>query len=198
MRRGKCPSRGRPGRVAFIDVNPPEVFHVLRRDDCSADPGTPRLRRRGAGPGRRAVKNIGGHVEYDESDPGVVRRIAFDDKSKVAGKDMEVLKAFPQLRELRMGGSRVDDEGVSELGGLTRLETLDLSGTKVGDAGLASLKGLARLRSLDLKGTGVTDAGLTHLSGLPSARGARPERDEGHRRRVGRPGRPRQAQDPAA
>ena len=110
-----------------------------------------------------AVTKIGGQVEYDDADSGVVRRVVFDDKSRVGGGDMVMLKEFPQLRELRMGGSQVDDEGVSGLAGLKQLETLDLSRTKVGDAGLAGLKGLARLRSLDLKGTG------------------------GHRRRIGPP-----------
>ena len=36
-----------------------------------------------------AVTEMGGHVEYDDQDSGMVRRIIFDDKSRVGGGDLE-------------------------------------------------------------------------------------------------------------
>ena len=62
--------------------------------------------------------------------------------------------------------SRVTDEGLVDLKGLTNLQKLTLTATKITDAGLVHLKGMTNLDYLDLLETKVTDTGLVHLKGL--------------------------------
>jgi hypothetical protein len=67
--------------------------------------------------------------------------------------------------------SKVTDEGLAHLKGLTNLLELGLSGTQVSDKGLAHLKGLSNLRWLDLDKTKVTAAGMAELKeALPTVR----------------------------
>jgi hypothetical protein len=73
------------------------------------------------------------------------------------------LKRLRELRVLDLRYSRITDDGLPYLGGLTGLQELTLSKTRVTSAGLASLKDMADLRLLDLHGTAVGDAGLRWL-----------------------------------
>lgn len=62
--------------------------------------------------------------------------------------------------------TRLNDEQLDAIAGLSRLTYLGLSNTGIGDAGLARVQGLRRLKALDLWHDGITDAGLVHLAGF--------------------------------
>ena len=53
------------------------------------------------------------------------------------------------LQSLDLGSTRVTDEGLKYIKGLTTLQSLDLGCTRVADEGLKYIKGLTRLQSLN-------------------------------------------------
>ena len=74
--------------------------------------------------------------------------------------------AFTGVTYIDVTGTKITDNDLQHLSGLTNLQTLCLGNTQVTDAGLQHLSGLTHLRCLYLEETQVTDAGLRHLSGL--------------------------------
>ncbi len=62
--------------------------------------------------------------------------------------------------------TRVKDDDLAHLAGMSSLVRLDLKRNAITDAGLVHLKGLVELESLNLFDTQVSDAGLSHLTGL--------------------------------
>ena len=78
------------------------------------------------------------------------------------------LESLPRLEELEVWSGQVTNEGLNHLSELKTLKRLDLSWcTKVSNQGLAHLRGLSisDLAIWDLKK--VTDEGLQHLDGMP-------------------------------
>jgi beta-lactamase regulating signal transducer with metallopeptidase domain len=71
-----------------------------------------------------------------------------------------------RLCELSLAGSKITNDGLAGLRGLTDLAALSLENTAIGDDGLKHLAGLKNLRFLDVSGTRVTNDGLYHLQGL--------------------------------
>ena len=69
----------------------------------------------------------------------------------------------PSVTELYLRGTRITDDGLKNLSGLTNLEKLDLAETDITDAGLRHLMGLSSLKNLDLTGTRVTAEGVAML-----------------------------------
>jgi internalin A len=59
--------------------------------------------------------------------------------------------------------SRISDNGLVYLSGLSNLKKLFLDGTHVTDSGLQHLKGLLMLKWLYLRGTSVSDVGIAVL-----------------------------------
>ena len=82
------------------------------------------------------IENLGGKVELDEQRPGKPVIKVDLRRTKVTDADLEILKAFTQVRSLNLGSLGVTDAGMKHLKGLTALEHLDLQHTTVGDAGL--------------------------------------------------------------
>ena len=66
--------------------------------------------------------------------------------------------------EIRLNTTRVADDQLGDLRGLSSLRTLDLTQTRISDAGLARLRGHEGLRSLLVYDTRVTDRGLEHIA----------------------------------
>jgi Leucine-rich repeat (LRR) protein len=117
------------------------------------------------------IEKLGGAVELDEQRPGKPVIKVDLRRTKVTDADLEILKAFTQLRSLiLLSLLGVTDAGMKYLKGLTALEHLDLGHTEVGDAGLENLKDLTKLKTLTLDGTPVTDAGIKYLKGLTDLR----------------------------
>jgi hypothetical protein len=86
------------------------------------------------------VERLGGQIRHDEGAPG------------------------RPVVEIRLGTTRVSDDQLGALRGLTSLRSLELTQTRISDAGLARLRGLTGLRSLVLYGTKMTDRGYDHVA----------------------------------
>lgn len=87
--------------------------------------------------------------------------------------DQQVSKLVPlakQLVWLRLGGTKITDTGLKEIGKLQNLTRLSLEHTAVSDAGLEALKDLKNLQYLNLFDTKVSDKGLQALAGLSNLR----------------------------
>ena len=67
------------------------------------------------------------------------------------------------LKRLYLRGTRITDDGLKHLTGLTKLEKLDLVETGITDAGLVHLRGLSSLKKLYLTETRVTKDGVRNL-----------------------------------
>ena len=88
------------------------------------------------------VERLGGQIERDENTPG----------RPVVG--------------IRLATTRISDDQLGELRGLSSLRSLDLTQTRISDSGLARLRGHEGLRSLVLFDTRVTDAGFASIATL--------------------------------
>jgi Leucine-rich repeat (LRR) protein len=87
--------------------------------------------------------------------------------SKVTDDDLKILRGLTGLKSLDLGFTRISDKGMKYLGDLASLETLSLAGAQyVGDDGLAAIKGLTNLKVIDFAGTRVTDKGMASLVGM--------------------------------
>jgi hypothetical protein len=73
-----------------------------------------------------------------------------------------------RLWSLHAERSRIDDDELVNLQGMTELLHLDLSRTPITDAGLLHLQGLERLEVLQLWDTAITDAGVALIARLPN------------------------------
>lgn len=108
--------------------------------------GSVRAAPAGPGPDRdpvvALVERLGGELRRDEGSP-----------------------ARP-IVEIRLATTRVSDDQLGELRGLSSLRRLNLNQTRISDAGLARLRGHAGLRRLDLHETKMTDRGLEHIATL--------------------------------
>jgi hypothetical protein len=90
--------------------------------------------------------------------------------SKINDDALKQLSGMTSLRELWLGSTAVTGEGLKSLTWMANLEHLGLEGTGVGDPGLKELGGLKSLKSLNLQGSRVSDAGLVHLRDLRELR----------------------------
>ena len=86
------------------------------------------------------VERLGGQIERDAKAPG----------QPVVG--------------IRLATTRIADEQLGELQGLSSLRSLDLTQTRISDIGLAHLRGHEGLRSLILFDTRVTDRGFASIA----------------------------------
>ncbi len=87
-----------------------------------------------------------------------LRRLDLDG-AVIHGFGVRGLQDLPKLTELRLGCPTLTDLFLPQLGELKQLERLSLANSKVSDDGLKHLSGLSALRELDLSGTPVTAAG---------------------------------------
>lgn len=78
------------------------------------------------------------------------------------------LLRFPQLTELYLDRSSIDDMGLAFITGLANLELLDLSDTKITGNGYPPLPSLPQLKDLRLAGTLVHDATIGFIPNLQS------------------------------
>ena len=76
---------------------------------------------------------------------------------------LQTLHDLPQLKQLKIGHSKVTDDGLRFLSGLHGLESLTMTQSNIGDDGLAHLADLQGLKSLTLHMSLVTDEGMRSL-----------------------------------
>lgn len=85
------------------------------------------------------------------------------DHGSIKDDDLVLVKEFPDLEYLFLGGTAITDAGLVHLEKLEELGWLDLRDTAVTDAGLERLKGLKKLRMLRYTGSKVTKEGFEKL-----------------------------------
>ena len=132
-----------------------------------------------------AIAQIGGKIKTDAE--GRVVEVDLS-RTKATDSDLGYLSAFPHIQSLNcsdtqittldtlpvlaeihtlfLSGTKITDEGLAHVGGLTSLHTLHLGRTQITDAGLQALKNMTHLRTLALGDTAITDAGLGALRNL--------------------------------
>jgi hypothetical protein len=110
----------------------------------------------------RRLEQIGASVEIDSSGITSVNL----DKVGALATALPLLRQLPDLEDLSLSNSRMNDDLMAELKDLPKLKHLNLYRSGVGDAGLKYLKNLPSLRSVPMGETKVTDAGLVHLKDL--------------------------------
>ena len=84
-------------------------------------------------------------------------------RTKVTDDGLKSVEGLSNLRKLHLENTKITDEGLAHLKGLTNLEYLNLYNTQVSDAGLKNLEGLKNLKSLYLWQTKVTPEGVESL-----------------------------------
>ncbi len=113
-----------------------------------------------------AVEKLGGHVTRDiKVYGGPITEIDLH-QTKVRDEDLELLEGLTSLHKLNLFGTRITDAGLLHLRGLTGLQVLRLNSTAITDAGLAHLQTLKDLKELSLYDTRVTDDGVAQLTPL--------------------------------
>jgi hypothetical protein len=113
------------------------------------------------------LEKLGAKVELDAQNAKEEVVLEADlSGTKVTNEDLALLEGLTSLRVLYLSSTRVGDAGLTHLAGLAQLRKLNLFDTQTTDAGLASLRGLTRLQTLSLATTKVSDKGLVHLEGL--------------------------------
>jgi hypothetical protein len=91
-----------------------------------------------------------------------VQSCSDDDLAKVA--------ALGSVKDLRLGGVEITNQGLAHLAKMTSLESLSLTAILVKDEGLEHLASLANLKQAELV-TNATPAGIDRLrSALPNCR----------------------------
>jgi hypothetical protein len=113
------------------------------------------------------IEKLGGSIRKDGRLAGTPVTLVKLTQSTVNDDQLQVLKAFPQLRVLDLRYTRVSDRGLAHLETLTALEQLSLDGTRVSDLGLDHLSHLQELHKVSLNETAVSDLGLGFLEKLP-------------------------------
>lgn len=86
-------------------------------------------------------------------------------KTRVTNDGLHHLQGLTELRALYLGETQLEERDIDSLRGL-KLDWLALNRTWAGDEALASLSDMTTLEYLDLNRTRVTDEGLHHLRGL--------------------------------
>jgi hypothetical protein len=102
---------------------------------------------------------LGARVYWES---GTITRIYFSG-SIVKDEDLSLLRHFPDVISLSLGGTNIGDAGMRHVTCLKKLERLDLFQSQVGDEGLKQIATMRSLKSLPMGRTKVTDAGLAHL-----------------------------------
>jgi hypothetical protein len=89
------------------------------------------------------------------------------ERTRITDAGLAIVKRFPHLVLLGLGGTNLTDEALTHLEGLKELRTLWLGqGPRVTDAGLVHLQNLTALRELQLWEAPVKGSGLKHLAGM--------------------------------
>lgn len=89
----------------------------------------------------------------------------------ITDRSMKLISELPMLTQLRATGSDFSNETLQLLSKRKELRHLDLSGeSRIDDQGLPYLSGMSRLKELGLEGSQISDAGLKSFEQLSSLR----------------------------
>jgi Leucine-rich repeat (LRR) protein len=92
------------------------------------------------------------------------------DFSRVTPADQiaEKLKDLPNLEQLGLRHTKLNDDGMAGLAAMKKLRVVDLGDTRINGSGLKNLSAAGELEKLDLWHTSITDGNLVHLKDLKS------------------------------
>jgi hypothetical protein len=110
------------------------------------------------------ITNAGG--TFSRNSAGQITAVNFR-ASWVTDAEMRNVAKLPALASLDLSLTRVTDQGMQELRGLTGVVELNLRFAEyVTDEGLAAIKSWKKLQRLVLHGTKVSDTSLEHIAGI--------------------------------
>ncbi len=117
------------------------------------------------------IRKLGGRVERADRGSSVPRTLVDLRETDLGDAELAELHIakIDDIWYLNLSDTRVTNDGLAGIKGLSHLQALDLSGTEITDAGLVHIKEMNALTSLTLP-KGVTDAGLARLQGLRALR----------------------------
>jgi hypothetical protein len=100
-----------------------------------------------------------------------LKRLVLDGNDIRAGGIRHLAQTQPQLEELSLARSGLNDLALVELPSLNELRTLSLAGTAITDRGLKEIAKLTKLNSLDLRNTKISAEGAAALQqALPACK----------------------------
>jgi Leucine-rich repeat (LRR) protein len=111
-----------------------------------------------------ALRKMGGYVGTNSQ--GTVIKVNLNGLPAITSKTLKQVARFPDLTDLSLEGTPVDDGALEQLGKLARLEWLNLYRTKITDRSTAILSGLTSLKMLPIGSTEISNSGLTNLARL--------------------------------
>ncbi len=132
----------------------------------------------------RAIREAGGTVRDDNmywphpnNSPTWQRRLGIEcpeafhvDVTLSEGSGKEIMPHLRQLRELkdiRLDGDWLDDEGMKALFDSSNLTNLEIASDQITDTGILSIAGNKKLQTLSLSGKQLTDRGMAVVAQLP-------------------------------
>ena len=162
-RRGDVRSAGNPVPVLQFDRGQPPESTVPGPDGpgASALPADP-----AEVAALEALKKFDVFHHCDDKQPGqpvvelTLSRL-IKDRPSLTDADLVHLKAFPNLRVLRLSTTPIDGSGLVHLRGLDELQELGLGFTNITDVNLVHLEGFRTLQRLDLAWTKISNSGLS-------------------------------------
>lgn len=115
----------------------------------------------------RKIEELRGQLDFDSAGRLVGADLA-SDRISVTDSEVEHLRAFPNLKRLRVSGSALGRRGIEHISQLSGLTELALLNVPLDNEGLGLLASLGGLTSLSIHRTAVlNDAGLVHLRRFP-------------------------------
>ncbi|MBN2588375.1 MAG: carboxypeptidase regulatory-like domain-containing protein [Sedimentisphaerales bacterium] len=101
------------------------------------------------------------HLQYLTN----LKELALSHTDQIHGEGLVYLKDLPSLRSISLSGTQIEGSGLKHLQDMNQLEYLNLDTTKITNEDLVYLKGLTGLKSFPLP-SGTTDADLANLKEL--------------------------------
>jgi tetratricopeptide (TPR) repeat protein len=105
--------------------------------------------------------------------------VSLMEESRLFDEDLRRLAGMSGCQRLRLNDLNVSDEGLAHVAGLTSLDLLHLRGLGMHDESLRHLARMTRLTQLALEDAPISGVGLKHLTALRSLRIRGPLTDEG-------------------
>ncbi len=118
---------------------------------------------------RSALEKLGALVTLDGNQQHV-QGIAFlpSTSQEKLTEAIPLIAQLPRLEVLRMAKTKIEDQQLAQIDGISSLTMLGLNKTSISNTGLAHLRNLKRIEALYLRGTKVTEQGLKAIGRLSS------------------------------
>ncbi len=102
-----------------------------------------------------------------------VRSVCMGTRPTFSDDDFAATCRLRKLQSLRLGTTRVTDDGLQPISQLQSLTRFSIRSPSIGDRGMGHLMTLQNLEVLFLDGTNLSDVGLAKLAALPKLKALR-------------------------